>query len=109
MLKTIDGGTTWTFCPKVTTSSLIKIYFSDANNGYALDCTGDIGTPSGGHILRTTNAGNSWYIIESGTDKCLNSIHFTNASKGYIFGEGGNILKTTDGGVTWSFIKWNKK
>ncbi len=77
-----------------TTNILNSIYFTDANNGYAV---GNNGT-----ILKTTNAGVNWTSQNSGTIVNLNSIYFTNVTNGYIVGDNGTILYTNNSGNTWA-------
>jgi photosystem II stability/assembly factor-like uncharacterized protein len=52
ILKTTDGGNSWTFQSSGTTNWLWGVSFTDLNNGTAV---GD-----GGIILRTTNGGTTW-------------------------------------------------
>ena len=59
ILKTTDGGTTWSSQKSGTTNNLRGIFFTDANNGTAVGWDGT--------ILRTTNGGTSWTKQTSGT------------------------------------------
>ena len=59
ILRTTNGGTTWTSQTSGTTNSLWGVSFTDANNGTAV---GAYGT-----ILRTTNGGTNWTSQTSGT------------------------------------------
>ena len=52
ILKTIDGGQTWTETQLPTVSLITDIEFEDDLNGWAV----------GGHIWRTSDAGESWNI-----------------------------------------------
>ena len=96
ILKTIDGGTTWTSYPGTVTYSLYSVYFPDANTGYA---SGD-----GGTILKTTDGGITWTAISTGAPGILFSIYFTDTNTGYAVGDGAIILKTIDGGATWVVV-----
>ena len=49
IIKTINGGSSWTIVSSGTTNSLISMYFTDINTGYLV---GDSGT-----ILKTINGG----------------------------------------------------
>ncbi len=93
IVKTTDGGTTWSILNSRTTSRLSSVCFTDANTGYAV---GDYGT-----ILKTNNAGASWTRLSSGTNNILFSVYFNDANTGYVAGYNGTILKTTNGGVTF--------
>ena len=52
ILRTTDGGTTWTPQTSGTTNNLTCVYFSDVNNGTIV---GDNGT-----IIKTTDGGTTW-------------------------------------------------
>jgi photosystem II stability/assembly factor-like uncharacterized protein len=49
IIKTINGGVSWTVQPSGTASHLMSVYFTDANTGYVV---GDNGI-----ILKTTTGG----------------------------------------------------
>ncbi len=91
ILKTVDGGDTWTsiytqspfiYCPSV--------FCTDSNTCYAVG--------SSGTIMKTTDGGVTWGSQGSGTTQTLRKVFFTNADTGYIVGDSGTILKTTNGG-----------
>ncbi len=90
ILKTTDGGTSWTPQTSGTKNSLTAACFTDINTGYIV---GENGT-----ILKTINGGTTWKTLSSGTTDYLNSIIFTNALTGYVIGSSGTILKTITGG-----------
>jgi photosystem II stability/assembly factor-like uncharacterized protein len=90
ILKTTDGGKSWTPQTSGTKNSLTAAYFTDFNTGYIV---GENGT-----IVKTTNGGTTWKTLSSGTTDYLNSIIFTNAQTGYVIGSSGTILKTITGG-----------
>lgn len=102
MLRTSDGGNTWTEQSLPSAGLLSSIFFTDANTGYAV---GEFGT-----ILKSTNGGSTWegkYLPN--TFISLYSVYFTDAQTGYAVGNysqptmnEGIILKTTDGGTTWN-------
>ncbi|MCX6248218.1 MAG: YCF48-related protein [Bacteroidetes bacterium] len=90
ILKTTNGGTGWMTQASPDSNFLNSVYFTDANNGYAVG--------SAGTLIKTTNGGDYWAKQSSGTSMGLNSVRFTNDSTGYIAGDNGIILKTTNGG-----------
>jgi photosystem II stability/assembly factor-like uncharacterized protein len=94
ILKTVNGGTSWSAEPSGTNSKLVSVNFPDAITGYAV---GDSGI-----ILKTDNGGTTWTVESSGTTLDLKSVYFTNTQTGYIVGNGGILLKTSDGGATWA-------
>lgn len=63
ILRTIDGGATWTVQSTGTRNALTDVTFSNANTGVA---TGENGT-----MLRTTNGGATWKILSCGGMKAL--------------------------------------
>lgn len=95
IVKTINGGTTWTQQSGGTTNHLYSVFFVNANIGWIVgsNCT----------ILKTTNGGSSWIQQSGGLfNDHFNSVFFTTENTGYIVTTKGSILKTTDGGSTWS-------
>lgn len=93
ILKTSDGGNTWTKQTSGTSRTLTCVFFTDASNGWV---AGDSGT-----VLRTTDGGSNWYKQSSGTSAHLNLVQFVDANTGWIVGYGGTIIKTTNGGDNW--------
>lgn len=105
ILKSTDGGITWSVQRDDLGFMLRSIYFTDAQNGFAV---GDNGV-----ILKTTDGGVNWNAVTltgNIATRRFNEVEFINASTGFIVG--GNksndsiqtILKTTDGGSNWSVI-----
>jgi photosystem II stability/assembly factor-like uncharacterized protein len=94
ILKTSDGGTTWSILTSGTLKDLYSLCFTDVNTGYVV---GDSGL-----ILKTINGGADWNPESSGTFHRLHDLFFTNPNTGYICGESGLILKTINGGNTWT-------
>src|SRR5262249_57931859 len=85
ILKTTNGGGTWTPQPSGVGANLRDAHFVDASRGWAV---GD-----GGLILGTTDGGNFWYPEASGVTSNLRSVHFATAAAGYAVGANGVILK----------------
>ncbi len=108
LLKTVNGGKTWTEVGTETDLSLNAVCFVNADTGIVVG--------EDGIIIRTTDGGSSWdtrkiddyigyYLDVFG----LLAITFTDDKTGWIVGAGyyGNqIYKTTDGGRTWQWIEW---
>jgi photosystem II stability/assembly factor-like uncharacterized protein len=86
--------------PAVAQTTLLGVFFTDANTGTIVG--------GGGTIARTTNGGATWSAQFSGTTQTLQSVFFTDANTGTaVGGEYGEvpdstILRTTDGGQTWT-------
>ena len=96
ILKTEDGGDSWTRPTNGTSKTLESVAFAnDGTTGWAV---GRDGT-----ILKTEDGGDSWTARTSGTPKTLKSVVFTsNDAAGWAVGGDGTILKTEDGGDTWT-------
>ncbi len=106
IIKTTDGGASWTVQRDTASYFLNGIYFSDASHGIA------VGTQ--GTIVRTADGGANWQIVPLSGDiaiRDLNGVYMVNNMVGFIVG--GNksndsiqtILKTTDGGQTWNVLQ----
>jgi photosystem II stability/assembly factor-like uncharacterized protein len=93
IVRTTDGGNSWTIQSSGTTQTLWAVSFTDSSNGTAV---GEVGT-----ILRTTDGGGHWMTQLSGTVLNLRAVSFTDGNSGTAVGEGGVILRTTNGGNTW--------
>jgi hypothetical protein len=91
ILRTTDGGTTWTSQTSGTTKWLWGVCFTEANSGSAVGFEGT--------ILHTTNGGATWTSQTSGTANNINGVSFTDENTGTVVGFGGTILRTTTGGV----------
>src|SRR5262249_38400098 len=103
ILRTTDGGATWTPQSSGTTRFLRGVSFADANTGWAV---GD-----GGTILRSSDGGVTWTPQSSGRIENLRAVSFVDANTGTAVGgeptrppapPTGIILRTTDGGATWA-------
>ena len=94
ILKTIDGGESWTVLSSGTTNHLTSVYFLNSTTGFAVG--------GGGTILKTTDGGIIWTSISSGTSGELLSVFFPDSNTGYVGGFG--ILKTIDGGSSWTSL-----
>src|SRR6266508_6011113 len=93
IVRTTDGGNSWTIQASGTTQTLWAVSFTDANNGTAVG--------EGGVILRTTDGGAHWVSQPSGTTLQLRGVSFSDSNNGTSVGEGGTIIRTTDGGNSW--------
>src|SRR5712692_5127368 len=94
ILRTTDGGATWTPQMSGTTNYLVGVSFVDANTGTAV---GGRGT-----ILRTTDGGATWTPQTSGTTDSLSAVSCADANTCTTVGGFNTILRTTDGGATWT-------
>jgi photosystem II stability/assembly factor-like uncharacterized protein len=95
ILKTIDGGVTWTTQLTTPVTNFNSVYFCNDSTGYVVG--------NGGRIFKTTNGGNNWTQQTSGVTTSLFSVYFTDENNGFI-GDYGRILRTTNGGATWTSL-----
>jgi photosystem II stability/assembly factor-like uncharacterized protein len=97
ILRTTDGGLTWTTQDSGTTDGLLGVAFGDTSVGAAVGDT----------ILQTTDAGATWKRNYNWIAAA--AVYFLDANNGWAVGGSGplvgligrNILHTTDGGATW--------
>lgn len=94
IMRTTDGGSTWSDVRGSTGSKLSRVRFHSATNGHAV---GD-----GGLLLRTTDAGATWSTVDAGTPQGLFDVWFFNDTHGMVAGQAGLLRATTDGGATWT-------
>lgn len=103
ILRTIDGGTTWTIVYTSTRNYEIiwKASFPSDNIGYATIQSYNTGTTQR-YIVKTNDGGSTWTelpLANSGVREF--GIGFINDNVGWIGGES-NGFETLDGGLTWS-------
>ncbi len=94
IVKTTNGGTTWSTQYNNSSVSILGLHFINANTGW--------GVGSNGTILTTANGGTAWATQNSGTTQSLIKVYFINASTGWAVGNNGTILKTDNGGANWT-------
>jgi photosystem II stability/assembly factor-like uncharacterized protein len=98
IVRTTDGGATWTVQSSGTTNNLFAVSFVDASTGWAVGASEDYRS---GIILHTTDGGLTWTPQASPTTNALSGVDFVDAETGTAVGLHGTILHTTDGGATW--------
>lgn len=109
ILKTTDGGETWTQLVANPGTSFYDIYFTDKNKGWAAGqmC---IDGECDGIIIYTKDGGVSWTEQEIVKDIYFLSLSFINSNTGWATsGPSGSIYKTTDGGINWTAQETNKQ
>ena len=94
ILKTTDGGTTW------------SQVFTDSRGILALAVPSDSVVYAGGNgevIFRSTDAGTTWDTVNqvAGSATNLRNGWFINTQRGYIGGDVGTVYSTSDGGNSW--------
>jgi len=93
ILKTVNGGATWTAQTSGIAKTLLSVYFTDTHTGWAVG--------SAGEIIKTNDSGQTWITQNSGTTNSLWSVHFADNQTGWVVSGGGRILKTINGGQDW--------
>jgi photosystem II stability/assembly factor-like uncharacterized protein len=94
MLKSVDGGDTWTGLTSGVSDDLLGVSFPTVDTGYAVG--------RNGLILMTTDGGDTWTAESSGTTMTLNDVCFPDEDTGFAVGESGLIL--TKGGAVPSLL-----
>lgn len=93
ILKTLNGGNTWTQEPSNTVNDLNIISFKSP--------LGFIGG-SNGFLIRTINDGMDWSQVNLGTNIEINSVCIQDQNRIWIAGDEGLFMFSSDGGLTWS-------
>ncbi len=95
ILKTTDGGVTWT-----------ELYFDWADELRSIDVVGNnifsVGYYLGGYnpvVLHSADLGANWNYQNALNLAYPYQVFFTDSLTGYIVGDSGKVLKTTNGGV----------
>ena len=94
VLRTLDGGLTWTALDADTTAHLRGIHFSTANVGWVV---GD-----GGVVRRTANGGTTWAQRDAGVNIALLAVAGSGTATAWAVGEQGIVVRTADSGLNWS-------
>ncbi|MDI9358106.1 MAG: YCF48-related protein [Phycisphaerales bacterium] len=107
ILKTIDGGNSWTRAsiPYLTSpqqGEFISVSFANNMVGVVM---GNFYQGMGGqsyiYELKTTDGGNTWKQVSTTATGILNKVLFINNSTAFALLGGGVIIKTTDTANTW--------
>jgi len=91
LVKTTDGGDTWTAITQSLSSALAGISFADENTGFI--CTLD------NKILKSDDGGDTWTTVYNSSVN-FDKIAFKDDQNGVASGT--EKLYTSDGGTTWS-------
>lgn len=112
LIKTTDGGQTWTSRDLSTVVDslyfLVDVRFFDRDRGFAVGSIRDGGQQHAAVIL-TEDGGQTWSVrhVSSGPDEWGWKITFPTPDVGYVAVQGfepalAKVLKTMDGGATWT-------
>lgn len=100
ILKTTDGGITWTKLAFDPGYRVYSVFFMNENVGY-------IGVQGPTGVYKTTDGGQNWVPLNTNTgvaSSIIYDIKFFDENLGFAMYSGGQVARTTDGGSTWSPI-----
>jgi photosystem II stability/assembly factor-like uncharacterized protein len=116
ILRTTNGGLTWTPQTSGTTEHLRAVHFADANTGMAVT-SGSAGLQRDEIVLKTVDGGATWVRMTTPTPPTgdgfvLHDVRFVDASTAFVVGNYVDplahwisyFLQTTDGGATWARV-----
>lgn len=97
VLKTTDGGTTWT---SFTTN------ISDTRGFFAVSASTAFICGTFGKISKTTDGGATWVAQTTGAPNLtsIEAIFFQNENNGWAVGTDGFMIKTINGGTSWQTV-----
>lgn len=93
IMRSGDGGQTWSRVPVPTEADLNSIAILDAKTAVAVG--------SSGNILRSVDGGLTWEKSVSPTSETLNAVAPISGGGAVAVGWHGTIITTADGGKTW--------
>jgi photosystem II stability/assembly factor-like uncharacterized protein len=100
ILKTTDGGETWTQQNSGITETIVDIFFLNYQRGWAVAPWYILDTIYT-YILSTTNGGDNWQS-QYWLGDFLTSVFFADSLVGWMGSGLGKIIKTANGGATWT-------
>lgn len=97
IVKTTDGGLTWTSIYTTTTSAVQAVGGTSAQTVHAVLANGG--------VMKSTDGGTTWSTPVAGTvSSFMYAISFIDSDTGFIAGSQGAISKTTNAGATWTAL-----
>ncbi|MFT5524555.1 MAG: photosystem II stability/assembly factor-like uncharacterized protein/TolA-binding protein, partial [Pirellulaceae bacterium] len=96
ILRTKDGGRSWTSVAGLNLPALSKVKFFDANRGWAV---GNNSTTYTSGVFRTSDGGRSWASLPSGQRDGWTTGDFRDATTGAVAGERGRLGMVMSNGV----------
>jgi photosystem II stability/assembly factor-like uncharacterized protein len=90
--KSSDYGYTWTIKNSNSFNTILKLYFFDEENGWALGTSGN--------ILKTNDAGENWEDVSPGSIDTYTDCYFFSNNYGWVTGYN-SVIHTSNGGTTW--------
>jgi photosystem II stability/assembly factor-like uncharacterized protein len=108
VLKTADGGMSWSQAKKFSSDNLLQAHFTDDQNGWIL-CERNIysrGPKASSYLLRTINGGKDWEQVEfgdAGRERITHMVFDKNGSATAV-GERGVMYRLQADGKTWKRV-----
>ena len=96
LIKSTDGGQSWTVSETNTTTPILKVR---SYNGQVVIASG-----FGGLILRSADGGETFTQVASGVTGDLWGLQMINDTLGIACGTANSLIKTTDAGQTWQTV-----
>lgn len=93
VLKSVDGGLTWSSIAPEPLVFIRDLHFSDAMTGVAVG--------HAGHVIRTTDGGATWTFMPSNTTYNLVSLS-VQGNRMVACGWWGRVIHSSNGGLTWT-------
>lgn len=103
LLKTVDGGTTWSKLFFEQYTGIYSLKFFDALNGLAIVHTPDIPNSRNHFIARTTDGGSSWNLIDLDIYSPYRDFFYL-GNIVYTVGKNQKLFKSKDHGYNWESI-----
>jgi photosystem II stability/assembly factor-like uncharacterized protein len=95
LVRTTDGGNTWTSVYSAG-SSFLSVCGTSSTNIFAVTANGT--------VFHSTNAGQNWQLSSGVVPQFMYSLSFLDQNIGFIVGGNGEIRRTTDAGVSWDSL-----
>jgi photosystem II stability/assembly factor-like uncharacterized protein len=102
LLKTTDGGETWSKTFFGDYVSIYNAHFFDAQRGLAIIHLADLPNQRDHHLSLTTDGGQSWQFID--LDISAQEVFHVVDNNVFIAGEQQRIFRSSDLGATWETI-----
>jgi len=103
LLKTTNGGDTWTktFFPEYI--RILSLKFFDPLNGIAIIHKPDIPNSRDEYVAITSDGGSNWNLLDLDIKRYSSSLYFVD-NIAFVAGENNQIFKSSDHGQTWQTI-----